>query len=160
MDRPLATAPGRRHQHRGNPRIPDPPFIRPAWGASELGSLSTEEITKWENALPARVGISRRVAGDAHSLLCTILGDAAAIKPPLIPYNPALRPPNRGRRSGRRLARASQRVGATPLQVLLVAERAALLLGRDDDFTMVVTIAYTGLRWGGDRPGNWARPPR
>ena len=36
----------------------------------------------------------------------------------------------------------------TPLQALLVAERAALLSGRDEDFTMVVTIAYTGLRWG------------
>ncbi len=123
-------------------------FIRPAWGASELGSLSTEEITKWENALPARTGISRRVAGDARSLLGTILGDAAATKPPLIPYNPALRPRNRGRRTGRRLALAPQRVWATPLQVLLVAERAALLTGRDDDFTMVITIAYTGLRWG------------
>ena len=123
-------------------------FIRPAWGASELGSLTTEAITKWENALPARAGISRRVARDARSLLCTILGDAAATKPPLIPYNPALRPRNRGRRTGRRLARAPQRVWATPLQVLLIAERAALLSGRDDDFTMVVTIAYTGLRWG------------
>jgi integrase len=39
-------------------------------------------------------------------------------------------------------------VWATPLQALLVAERAALLSGRDEDFTMVVTIAYTGLRWG------------
>jgi hypothetical protein len=123
-------------------------FIRPAWGESELGSLSTEEITKWENALPARTGISRRVAGDARSLLCTILGDAAATKPPLIPYNPAIRPRNRGRRTGRRLARAPQRVWATPLETLLVAERAALLSGRDDDFTMVVVIAYTGLRWG------------
>ncbi len=37
---------------------------------------------------------------------------------------------------------------ATPLQALLVAERAALLSGRDEDFTMVVTIAYTGMRWG------------
>jgi len=35
-----------------------------------------------------------------------------------------------------------------PLQALLVAERAALLSGRDEDFTMVVTIGYTGLRWG------------
>jgi hypothetical protein len=74
-------------------------FIRPAWGASEFGSLSTEEITKWESALPARTGISRRVAGDARSLLGTILGDAAANKPPLIPYNPALRPRHRGRRT-------------------------------------------------------------
>ena len=85
---------------------------------------------------------------DARSLLCTILGDAAAAKPPLIPYNPALRPRNRGRRTGRKLDRAPQRVWATPLQALLIAERAALLSGRDDDFTMIVTIGYTGLRWG------------
>ena len=86
-------------------------FIRPAWGASELRSLSTEEITKWENTIPARTGISRRVARDARSLLCTILGDAAATKPPLIPYNPALRPRNRGRRTGRRLGAPAARVG-------------------------------------------------
>ena len=123
-------------------------FLRPAWGASVLHSLSTEAITKWENSIPARTGVSRRVARDARSLLCTILGDAAAAKPPLIPYNPALRPRNRGRRTGRKLERAPQRVWATPLQALLVAERAALLTGRDDDFTMIITIGYTGLRWG------------
>jgi hypothetical protein len=39
--------------------------------------------------------------------------------------------------------------GATPLQALLVAERAALLSGRDDDFTMVVTMGYTGMFSGG-----------
>jgi hypothetical protein len=51
-------------------------------------------------------------------------------------------------RTGRKLDRGPQRVWATPLQALLVAERAALLSGRGEDFTMVVTIAYTGLRWG------------
>ncbi len=123
-------------------------FIRPVSGASPLNSLTTEEITRWENGLPVRAGISRRTARDARSLLCTILGDAAAAKPPLIPYNPALRPRNRGRRTGRKLDRAPQRVWATPLQALVIAERAALLSGRDDDFTMIVTIRYTGLRWG------------
>ena len=123
-------------------------FIRPAWGASPLNSLSNEEITKWENGLPARFGVSRRTARDARSLVCTILGDAAAAKPPLIPYNPALRPRNRGRRTGRKLDRAPQRTWATPLQTLLLAERAALLSGRDQDFSMVITIGYTGLRWG------------
>ncbi len=29
-----------------------------------------------------------------------------------------------------------------------MAERAALLSGRQDDFTLILTIAYTGLRWG------------
>ena len=88
------------------------------------------------------------MARDARAVLCTMLGDAAAAKPPLIPYNPAIRPRNRGRRTGRKLDRGPQRVWATPLQALLVAERAALLSGRDEDFTMVVTIAYTGMRWG------------
>jgi hypothetical protein len=37
---------------------------------------------------------------------------------------------------------------ATPFEVLLAAERAALLSGRDDEFTMLVTIGYTGMRWG------------
>lgn len=123
-------------------------FLRPDWGSSALGSLSTEGITRWENQLPSRTGVSRRTAGDARSLLCTILGDAAAAKPPLIPYNPALRPRNRGRRTGRRLERTPQRAWATPLQALLLAERAALLSGRDEDFTLIVTIVCTGLRWG------------
>ena len=113
-----------------------------------LSAVTTEAITRWENGLPAREGISRRTAGDARSLLGTILGDAAAHKPPLIPYNPALRPRIRGRKTGRRLARTPQRAWATSLQALLLAERAALLTGREDDFTLIITLAYTGLRWG------------
>ena len=123
-------------------------FLLPAWSSSALNSLSTEEITRWENGLPAKTQVSRRTARDARSLLCTILGDAAAAKPLLIPYNPALRPRNRGRRTGRKLDRAPQKVWATPLETLLLAERAALLSGRADDFTMIITIGYTGLRWG------------
>jgi len=30
----------------------------------------------------------------------------------------------------------------------MLAERAALVTGRDEDFTLLVTIGYTGLRWG------------
>jgi integrase len=123
-------------------------FLRPAWNATPLAAITSEAITRWENALPGRLGVSRRTARDARSLLCTVLGDAAAARPPLIPYNPALRPKNRGRRTGRRLERSPQRAWATPLQALLLAERAALLSGRDEEFTMLVTVAYTGLRWG------------
>ncbi|MGO9081050.1 MAG: hypothetical protein ACLQDY_18760 [Streptosporangiaceae bacterium] len=123
-------------------------FLRPAWGASVLDSLSTEEITQWENTLPAKRGSSRRTARDARSLLCTILGDAASTRPPLIPYNPGAPARNRGRRTGRRMERAPQRAWATPLQALLLAERAALMSGRDEDFTMIIAIGYTGLRWG------------
>ena len=123
-------------------------FIRPYWGTRTLNSLTGEEITVWEQKLPATEGVSRSTAKDARSLLHTILGDAAAAKPPLIPFNPAVRPRNRGRRTGRSLDRSPQRAWATPLEVLLVAERAALLAGRDDEFTMLVTIGYTGMRWG------------
>jgi integrase len=123
-------------------------FIVPAWAKRELRSLTTEEIIRWEQAIPARTGVSRRVARDARSLLRTILGDAAAVNPPLIADNPALRPRNRGRRTGRGLERSRQRAWATPLQALLAAERAALLTGRDEDFIMIATMAYTGLRWG------------
>jgi integrase len=123
-------------------------FIRPAWGDTALSDLSTEEITKWERALPSQEGITSRTARAARTLLGTMLGDAASTKPPLIPYNPALRPRNRGRRTGRRLQRAPQRIWATPLQVLLIAERAALLTRRDEEFIMILTIGYTGLRWG------------
>ncbi|MGH3276238.1 MAG: hypothetical protein ACRDNZ_18165, partial [Streptosporangiaceae bacterium] len=49
-------------------------FIRPAWGTSPLNSLSTEEITRWENGLPGRTGISPRTARAARTLLGTILG--------------------------------------------------------------------------------------
>ena len=123
-------------------------FIGPYWGKRTLNSLTGEEIAGWERELPAAEGISRSTARDARSLLHTILGDAATARPPLIPVNPAVRPRNRGRRTGRGLDRSPQRAWATPLEVLLVAERAALLAGRDDEFTMLVTIGYTGMRWG------------
>ena len=123
-------------------------FIRPYWGKRTLNSLTGEEIAVWERKLPAAEGVSRSTAKDARSLLHTILGDAAAARPPLIPFNPAVRPRNRGRRTGRGLDRNPQRAWATPLEVLLVAERAALLAGRDDEFTLLITIGYTGMRWG------------
>jgi hypothetical protein len=78
-------------------------FIRPTWEDTPLKSVSTEDITRWEKSLPAATGVSPRTARAARTLLGTILGDAVATKPQLIPYNPALRPRNRGRRTGRRL---------------------------------------------------------
>ena len=129
-------------------------FLRRQLGKRLLESLSREDITTWENGLPATTGVSRRTARDARSLLCTILGDAVAAMPPLLPYNPAARPRNRGRKTGRRLDRSPQRAWATPLEALLLAERAALLSGRDEEFTMLVTIAYTGMRWA--RRSDWS----
>src|SRR5580658_3654647 len=120
-------------------------FILPHWTGHDLDSITTEEVLAWEKAIPADYGVSARTASDARSLLGTILGDAVTAKPPVLSYNPALRPRNRGRRTGRRLARSPQRAWATPLQALLLAERAALLSGHDSDFILLLTIGYTGM---------------
>jgi hypothetical protein len=58
-----------------------------------------------------------------------------------------VRPRNRGKKTGRRLLKGSPKIWATPLEALLIAERAALLSGQDDDFLLVITIPYTGMRW-------------
>jgi hypothetical protein len=102
-------------------------FIRPKWGSWQLTDITTEEVNKWEKCLPAAENVAPRTASDARSLLCTILGDAAAARPPRIEFNPALRPRNRGKKTGRRLLKSPPRTWATPLEALLIAERAALL---------------------------------
>ena len=88
----------------------------------------------------------------ARSLLITILGDA--VHAGKLDRNPAER--RKGRRGrkrarGRAPARAAQDSTAnviTPLQALCLAERCALLSGRDIDFVMNVFAAWTGVRWG------------
>ena len=88
--------------------VPDPPVHPAVLGQTELNSLTGEEITVWEQKLHDAEGMSRSTANDARSLLHTILGDAAAAKPPVIPFNPAVRPRNRGRRTGRRCSTAAR----------------------------------------------------
>jgi integrase len=123
-------------------------FVSPEFGSWPLASITTEDITRWEKAIPSKYGVAPTTAKSARAVLCTILGDAAGSRPPRIPFNPALRPRNRGKRTGRKLSRSPQRPWATPLEALLVGERAALLSGTDDDFVLVQTLAYTGMRWG------------
>ncbi|WP_170154719.1 LacI family DNA-binding transcriptional regulator [Lentzea atacamensis] len=62
--------------------------------------------------------------------------------------NPAARRRGRGKRAGRSSKRGPEKVVTTMLGALLIAERAALLSGRDDEFVAVVTKAFTGMRWG------------
>jgi integrase len=122
-------------------------FIIPKWGKSALNSITPGEVNEWEKSIPSEKGVSVRTATEARSLLSTILGDAVTARPPILQFNPAARLRNRGKKSGRRLAASPPTIWATPLESLLIAERAALLSGRDDEFTMLVAIAYTGMRW-------------
>lgn len=80
-------------------------------------------------------------------MLAIVLG--AAI-PQHLTTNPATRSKGRGRRGQRRIEKISdkKKVWVTPLQGLLVAERCSALSGRNSDFVKVITMAYTGARWG------------
>jgi integrase len=75
-----------------------------------------------------------------------LLGDAI---PRYIQANAAQRRRGKGRKGQRRIQRIEQagKAWATPIQALLVAERCAALSGYDTDFVMIVTVAYTGMRW-------------
>jgi integrase len=103
-------------------------------------------IAAWEQRLINEHGYSRRSAAGARSTLYTILGDAISSLG-LDMANPAERPRNRGRKAARRQARGQEKVWASPLEVMLLAERCALLSGSDTNFLMVVTIGWTGMRW-------------
>jgi hypothetical protein len=62
--------------------------------------------------------------------------------------NPAQRRRGRGKCAGRSRHRGPEKPVTDPLGMLLIAERAALLSGRDDEFIAVTLLAYTGIRWG------------
>jgi integrase len=132
-------------------------FILPVFQGRELGSLQFEEIEAWDTTIPTRISARGRpyapsVASSARSLLITILGDAVHARK--IERNPAER--RKGRRGrvrvkGRVASRAGQDTTAnviTPFQALCLAERCALMSGRDIDLVMNVFAAWTGVRWG------------
>jgi integrase len=142
--------------------------ILPQFQGRQLGSLSFEEIEKWEAGITKQISArgrpyARSVAVGARSLLITILGDAVHAKK--LDWNPAER--RRGRRGkvrvpGRTASTATQQTSnvLTPVQAVCLAERCALLSGRDVDFVMNIFAAWTGLRWGeliaveGSNPAN------
>jgi len=121
-------------------------LILPTFGDRPLVSITPEQVSTWERQLEAS-GYSQRTARDARSTLITVLGDAV---PRCISANPAVRKRGKGRKGQRRIQRIehAEKAWATPLEALLVAERCAALSGSDADFVMVLTIAYTGMRWG------------
>jgi integrase len=119
--------------------------LLPAFQDFPLEEIVAAEVAGWEKR--------ERAAGYAESSIKTwratlhlILGDA--VERGHVPANPAARRRGRGRRDGRQGTRGAEKVVTTPLGILLIAERAALLSGRDDEFVAIVTKGYTGIRWG------------
>ncbi len=119
--------------------------ILPAFGDRTLTSLTAQEISTWERQIVTS-GYAPSTARDARSKLVTLLGEAI---PRHLQVNPAQRSRGKGRKGRRRieLHEKAEKAWPTPLQALLVAERCAALSGFETDFVMILTIAYTGMRW-------------
>lgn len=104
--------------------------IQPKWGARDLMTIRRLEIKSWVRDLRTRLANST-VAG-VVTLLSSILGEA--VDDELLTANPVrrLRVPGK----------ADEREAATAAQVARIAE----LTGHAE--LMVLTAAYSGLRWG------------
>ncbi len=110
-----------------------------------VDGITKGEIDAWER--------SERERGYAASSIKTWRGTlhlilADAVDEGVRDSNPATRRRGRGKRAGRSRNRGPEKVVTSALGVLLIAERAALLSGRDDEFVAVVLKGYTGMRWG------------
>lgn len=116
--------------------------VLPHWGKTPVGELSTVAISTWEKALRARV--SKNYADGVLSVFRTMLDDAVAEK--IRADNPVAS--RRSRRRGKFKPKPKdERVIATSRQVLLIARNALRMRGLNE-YAIVLTSAYTGLRIG------------
>lgn len=117
----------------------------PTFGPMPLVGITRKAVVDWEKELRA-AGYAAESIRTYRALLHVILEDAT--RAGKIPSNPAQRPRNRGRRSGRKANRGAEKVITTTLGALLIAERMALLAGRDDEFVAGILKFFTGMRLG------------
>ncbi|OII61712.1 MULTISPECIES: LacI family DNA-binding transcriptional regulator [unclassified Streptomyces] len=118
--------------------------LLPTFADKALSGILRSEVERWEKEERAVYAASS--VKTWRSTLHLILEDA--IDEGLITSNPAARRRGRGKRAGRSRDRGPEKVITDPLGALLLAERAALLSGRDDEFVAVILKTYTGMRWG------------
>jgi integrase len=141
----------RRHARISRPKqVGRPPTTRsirrlvPAFEDCPLVAIPDIDVAAWERerAVPYADSSVR----SWRALLHLILADA--VEDGLIPSNPAAKRRGRGKRVDRSQHRGAEKTITTALGILLIAERAAMLSGRDDEFVAVVTMGFTGMRWG------------
>jgi integrase len=106
--------------------------ILPKFGDTPLGELSRIRIKAWVKAL--RRHLSDATTADVIILFSMILREA--VEEDLIGANPC-------RRLGLRLTPSERRAVATPWQVDRISRRCG-----PNDSVLIITAAYTGLRWG------------
>ncbi len=119
--------------------------LLPAFGEFALADITATEIALWEKREKA-LDYADNSLRLWRKVLHTILEDAT--EEGLIIRNAARRRRGRGKRTGRVASRGKEKTITTALGMLLIAERAALLSGRDDEFVALVLMGFTGMRWG------------
>lgn len=118
--------------------------LLPEFEHKALADIRRTDVGLWEKKERAVYAASS--VKTWRSTLHVIFEDA--VDEGLITSNPAARRRGRGKRAGRSRYRGPEKVVTDALGILLTAERAALLSGRDDEFIAVVLKGYTGMRWG------------
>jgi len=119
--------------------------LLPHFGDLTLKQLDKETVLRWERT-EKDAGYKPSSIKTWRGTLHVMLSDA--VEQGLIPTNPAARKRGRGRRAGNSARRAPEKAITNALGALLVAERASLLSGRDDEFVLIVADTETGMRWG------------
>jgi integrase len=118
--------------------------LLPVFGTRPLKTITPHDIAVWEREEKA-AGYGVSSISTYRSRLHLVLADA--VDEELISGNPAARRRGRGRRAGRTGHRGPEKVIASPLKLLLIAERLSILAGRNDEFVACVLKGYTGMRW-------------
>lgn len=115
--------------------------VLPRWGEIPLAEISAGDVNAWAAQLYA-AGYASSTVGTLVKLLSRLMIDAVDAR--LIVENPVRRPRRRGPRV---LHPQVERVWATPEQVVQIAENATALGGATMGL-LIVTAAWTGMRWG------------
>ncbi|WP_174545663.1 hypothetical protein [Nocardiopsis dassonvillei] len=118
------------------------------WGEWKMTELAHADnrIAAWRRELHENYAETTiNLVSGVFSTLC-----ADAVSQGIMPRNPAARPRRRGRQAPKRQLRQIGRYEAVtgPLGAWLIAERAAALAGRDDEFVMLTAKYYLSLRLG------------
>lgn len=119
--------------------------LLPAFEHAAIADITPADVANWEKGERA-LGYAESSIKTWRATLHLILADA--VDDGLRDSNPASRRRGRGKRAGRSRNRGPEKAVTDALGILLIAERAALLSGRDDEFVAVVLKGYTGIRWG------------
>lgn len=119
--------------------------LLPTWGETRLRDLATSDaqIKVWVKEL-REAGYTHRTVGGIVSLLGTICSDA--VDAGLMHRNPAAHRRSRGRYANRQGNSTRPPVIVDPFTAFLLAERASTITGRDDEFILLTTMYYTGMR--------------